>query len=209
MLLFSISVGATTNVVYGDVDDNGTIDTKDIRLYLKSILSSEVNTNIPDLNEDGINDTLDVRKLLKEIIATDVSNDKLLAFQTPKNSSLMHEEIEANRVAQVINTYEEFETVCATIRSCFYTPYENENGSFDGWAETVTPDYFKDKSLFIITHGTAAMDFKLNYAVSQNTVDITVEQDGMNAFGQVKCWQLIIELNKEDLIDRQLNITFE
>ena len=209
--LSSIPVGATTNLPYGDVDDSGKIDTKDVRVYLKSLVFSETAVNISDVNGDAVVDTSDVRQLLKEIVTSEAAKAELLAFKTPVNSSLSitQEEIEAHRAAQVINTYGEFEEVCAKIQPYFYTPYEDENGSFESWAETVTPEYFETKSLFMITHGTAAKNFKLNYAVSEDTVDIVIEQTGVNACCLVECWQLIVELDKEDLIGRQLNISFD
>lgn len=209
LLLCSISVGATTNIPYGDVNDDGTIDTKDVRLCLKSLVFSEMVVNILDLNGDTVVNTLDVRQLLTEIITTEETNAKLLAFQTPVNSSLTYEEIEANRVAQVINTYEEFETICAKIHPCFYTPYENKNGSFDSWAETITSEYFETKSLFIFTYGTSATNFKLDYVLSEDILDIQIELSDRNWADRIECWQLIVELDKKDIIDRQLEINFK
>ncbi len=205
MLLCAVSVGAVSN---GDADANGTVDSKDVRLYLKSLLFNDVTGTVADLNGDDVVDTVDVRLLLADLTATDTQEERLNAFLTPCNSSLTSDEIEKARVARLVNTYDEFEEVCAQLRPCFYTPYEDKNGSFDEWAQTVTPSYFDTKCLFMVTHCTAHTDFSLDYAVTEETVTVTVMQSGMNAFCLSECFQVAVEIDKEDLVDRQLKIQF-
>lgn len=198
----------STRVVFalhdGDLNSNGQIDTSDIRLYLSGLVSTETPANIADLNNDGVIDTLDVRVLLDLLMDSDIQANRLLAFKTPANSSISRDELENNRVAKVIRTYDEFEEACAKISYAFYTPYENEDGSFDAWKNTITPSYFESHALFILSHGTTARHFGLEYTVSENAVEITLTQSDWNIFSYNDGWQLIVELDQEDLIDRNV-----
>ncbi len=205
LLMGAVPVGALTG---GDADADGTVDTKDVRLYLKSLLFDGMSDTITDLNNDGKVDTVDVRLLLETVTAPMPQESRLNLFMTPANSSLTYDEIESARVARLVNTYEEFEEVCAQLRPCFYTPYETENGSFDAWAQTVTPSYFDTKCLFMVTHCTARNTFTLDYAVTEDAVTVTIKQSGMNAFGLSECYQVAVEIDKEDLVGRQLKLQF-
>ncbi|MBQ4616798.1 MAG: hypothetical protein IJB27_00295 [Clostridia bacterium] len=203
-VLSAMPVGAVSEKGSGDADASGSIDMKDVRLYLKSVVSGVASDAVSDLNDDGVIDTLDVRVLLDCVMAADKQTASLLAFWTMANPSRTHDEIEANRVAQIIGTYEEFEAVCAKIRPNFYTLYEGEDGSFDAWAQTITPVYFETKSLFVITYGTDARCFEATYEVTETTVDITVMKSNRNGVGAVECWQWVMELDKGDLNGREL-----
>jgi len=199
------------DVRVGDIDFDGTAGTKDVRTMLRYTMVSDIMYCLDDwrnvdVNGDGDFNTTDARELLVyRLMNSEEQKDRLLAFETPRNSNLTSEELQSNCVGKVIQTYDEFEEACAKICYAFYTPYESEDGSFDAWKQTITPAYFETKSLLIVSHGTHARRFELDYAVSDDTVAVTVTESNPIGFGNLEVWQLVIEIDNNDLVGREVS----